>query len=223
MKSFDKTWEQIHKKSTWGKYPSEDVIRFMARNYYSKNRSEIKVLDIGCGGGANTWYLATERFNTYAFDGSSSAVEKTKDLIKVMGVSANVIVCDAANLPYEDNFFDVVIDSAVIYANTMQGINSIISECCRVLKKGGSLFCSGLFNNETSGIDSGVEVEKNTYTDIKEGPLAGRGTIHSFTTDELDLLMSNNNFQIKSTDKLTRSEFNGENIISYFIIEALKK
>ena len=27
--AFDKTWEKIFKNQNWGKYPSEDVIRFI--------------------------------------------------------------------------------------------------------------------------------------------------------------------------------------------------
>lgn len=50
-KSFDETWEEIHKTQEWGKYPTEHVIRFIARNYYKKERSKIRILDFGCGGG----------------------------------------------------------------------------------------------------------------------------------------------------------------------------
>ena len=48
-KSFDTTWEDIHKTQEWGKYPSEDIIRFIARNYYKKERSNIKILDFEQG------------------------------------------------------------------------------------------------------------------------------------------------------------------------------
>ena len=51
MKSFDDIWETIHATEEWGKYPSEPVIRFVARNYYNKDRRCIKMLDFGCGGG----------------------------------------------------------------------------------------------------------------------------------------------------------------------------
>ena len=81
MKSFDTTWETIHATQEWGKYPAEPVIRFVARNYYNKVRITIKILDFCCGAGSNTWYLAREGFDVYAFDGSVSAVNKVEKLL----------------------------------------------------------------------------------------------------------------------------------------------
>lgn len=46
MKSFDNEWEKIHASQEWGKYPSENVIRFIARNYYSKDRLKTRILDV---------------------------------------------------------------------------------------------------------------------------------------------------------------------------------
>ena len=42
-KSFDNYWEQVHSRTEWGQYPTEHVIRFIARNYYNKNRKEIRI------------------------------------------------------------------------------------------------------------------------------------------------------------------------------------
>ena len=72
----DNIWNEIHETQAWGSYPSEHVIRFFARNYYSKERDKVKILDFGCGGGAHTWYLAREGFDVYAFDGAEAAVKK---------------------------------------------------------------------------------------------------------------------------------------------------
>lgn len=65
--SNDNIWNSVFKNQEWGKYPSEDLIRFIARNFYSiKNRLDVKVLEIGCGPGANIWFLAREGFSFVA-------------------------------------------------------------------------------------------------------------------------------------------------------------
>jgi ubiquinone/menaquinone biosynthesis C-methylase UbiE len=221
MNTFDSTWEDVHQKESWGKYPSEDVIRFMARNYYkllSPLPPTPKVLDLGCGGGANTWYLAKEGFDTYAIDGSETAVIKTKNLLSSMNLHAAVTVNDASNLPFQDNFFDVIIDSALIYANMFDGINAICKECYRILKKGGSIFSTGNFSPETTGFGTGIKLEENTYKDITAGPLKGRGTTHFFTKDELlNLYKEMNEIKI---DYLKRTD--GDNIIAYHMVHAKK-
>ncbi|ECL6467391.1 SAM-dependent methyltransferase, partial [Campylobacter jejuni] len=59
--SNEKIWEQIFSKKEWGKYPSENVIRFIARNFYNvQDRSKINILELGFGTGANLWFCAKE-------------------------------------------------------------------------------------------------------------------------------------------------------------------
>ena len=119
-KAIDTIWERIHETYSFGEYPTEHVIRFVARNYYNeRNRKNIKILDFGCGAGAHTWYLAREGFNTYAFDGSPSAVEKTKARLQQNGLEASLSVQDAVSIDYSENFFDAVIDNVCIYSNKM--------------------------------------------------------------------------------------------------------
>lgn len=48
-KSFDEYWEKVHRKTEWGQYPTEHVIRFIARNYYNRERMNTRILDFGCG------------------------------------------------------------------------------------------------------------------------------------------------------------------------------
>ncbi len=46
-KSMSDEWEKVHHDREWGKYPSEPVIRFVARNYYKLDRNHVKILDFG--------------------------------------------------------------------------------------------------------------------------------------------------------------------------------
>lgn len=99
MKSFSEEWEKIHSTQEWGRYPSETVIRFIARNYYKTEREKIKILDFGCGAGAHTWYLAREGFDVYAFDGSKSAVDKAEKYLEADGYkNVHFAVMDGAEI-----------------------------------------------------------------------------------------------------------------------------
>lgn len=55
-------WEQIHQSKEWGQYPSEHVISFIARNFYSAEREKIKILDFGCGGGCSHMVFGKGKF-----------------------------------------------------------------------------------------------------------------------------------------------------------------
>jgi ubiquinone/menaquinone biosynthesis C-methylase UbiE len=215
-------WEQVHSEVEWGKYPSEEVIRFVARNYYRSNRETVKLLDFGCGTGAVTWYTAREGFNAYGFDGSETAIKKAKIRMQEENVYADLTVADAGHLPYEDKFFDGVIDSAVIYANRIEQIPGILQEVYRVLKKGGKIFSTGLFNKDTTGFGTGENLGNNTYRELTEGCLSHRGTVHFFTIDEIKELWENTGFKDIKIDKFKRTDNGGESTVGYFIVEAEK-
>lgn len=102
-KSFNEEWETVHSTQEWGMYPTEHVIRFIARNYYNvPERGKIKILDFGCGTGAHTWYLAREGFDAYAFDGSESAIRRAKERFAKERLSADFKVLDALEADYPD-------------------------------------------------------------------------------------------------------------------------
>lgn len=192
-KSFNEEWEIVHSGQEWGMYPTEHVIRFIARNYYSSNREQIKILDFGCGAGAQTWYLAREGFDVYGFDGSESAIEKVRCRFEKEHLKAHLKVADALDLDYQDNFFDAVVDNVCIYSNLLDNIKAMYKDVYRMLKKGGKLF-SSCFGKRTYGYGSGVALEEDTFARITEGVLAGRGTTHFFTSEALRQILEESGF-----------------------------
>ena len=186
MKSFSKEWEEIHRNQEWGKYPSEQLVRFIARNFYNKDRKNIKILDFGCGAGANTWFLAREGFDVYAFDGSESAVNRAKEYLNKDGYNnVHFSVMDGTELDYASDMFDCVVDNVCIYANKKVHIEIMYKEVYERLKKGGKLY-SACFGEKTDGYGTGKYIEDNTYENIEKGPLEGRAIAHFFTKDELN-------------------------------------
>lgn len=222
MKTFDDMWEQIHNEQEWGKYPSEEIIRFVARNFYKRERANTKLLDAGCGSGAISWYLSREGFDVYAFDGSDTAIKKAKKRMCDEQLNVSFNVYDAANTEYEGDFFDGIIDSAMIYANTIQGIKAILKECHRILKPGGKLFSTGLFKVGMSGYGTGEKLEENTYREVTEGALAHRGTVHFFDEVQVNSYWKDTGYKNITIDSVDRTDCGGKVRVSYFMVTAEK-
>ena len=189
----DDVWETIHSSREWGQYPTEHVIRFVARNYYKKERRLVKILDCGVGGGAHTWYLAREGFDTYGFDGSPSAVEKVKSRLIREKLTAHILCASGQEVEYDFNFFDAVIDNFCIYSNKLNDIVLMYKKAYSYLKKNGKLL-SAVFGKKTTGYGLGKQIEKDTYTDITEGPLVNRGKTHFFSSQAFVSLLEDVGF-----------------------------
>ena len=51
---------------------------FIFKNFKNKIRKNVKVLDLGCGGGNNSYFIAKEGFDLYAVDGSNTSIQITR-------------------------------------------------------------------------------------------------------------------------------------------------
>ncbi|MFC6648215.1 class I SAM-dependent methyltransferase [Paenibacillus rhizoplanae] len=174
--AWDQTWEHVFKTQEWGKYPSEDLIRFVARNFYeAPSRNEIRILEVGCGTGANLWYVAREGFSVYGIDGSKTAVEKAKSRLnsEIPGWSGELLIGDIISLPYNDASFDAVIDNEAIATNSFENACEMYNEIYRVLKPKGKVY-SRAFSEGSWGDGTGEHVGHNAWIP-NEGPLNNKG------------------------------------------------
>lgn len=173
--SFDPAWEEVFQRQAWGKYPPEHVIRFVARNYYAAaDRSAVRVLDLGSGPGAVTWYLAREGFSASAIDGSAAAIKQLEARFAAEGLRAETRVGDLVRLPWADNSFDLAIDNGAITCNSFAMARVIANEAYRVLVPGGR-FLSANFSDRSWGYGSGPSDAPGEFTDLTEGPTVGKG------------------------------------------------
>jgi len=104
-----------------------------------KMKCGIKALDIGCGTGFPLIELATRldsRSRIYGLDPWKKAVQRSKEKIVLYNIkNAEVITGSAENLPFGDDYFDLIVSNNGI--NNVQDLNKTFSECWRVLKPGG--------------------------------------------------------------------------------------
>jgi SAM-dependent methyltransferase len=194
----------------------------MIRNYGNSCRSDIRVLDLGCGTGANTWFLCREGFDVFAFDGSFTAVRKAKDLCLASNGFPALFQADAGIIPVIDSCFDTVVDIGAITSNSTAGIKCILKEIYRVLKPGGRLFSTVLFHRGTSGYGSGTKLDSASFRNLSAGPISGLGTIHFFNRIHIKSLWQKAGFKNLQIDMINRTDGNGSYKISYFMVAAEK-
>ncbi len=216
---FDNTWDDIFRSRTWGRYPSEDVIRFMARRFFSvHDRKQVHILDLGCGGGANTWFLAREGFTVTAIDGSAAAVAQTRDLLKKEGCAADVSVCPFLDLSFPGAAFDAVLDCASIQHNPWDDVVSIHRNVLRMLKPSGWFF--GFMLNDQSSRPSETAGIGNDCRRFRAGSLENPVFVHLFSRAELTQLLTN--YGANSVETLERTEGAGTSRLAYFLVAAQK-
>jgi ubiquinone/menaquinone biosynthesis C-methylase UbiE len=124
-------------------YPNESLIQFVAQNYFSvpqEDRSQIKILEIGCGSGANLWMLAKEGFDVYGLDSSEEALKiASSHLAHKWGVSAKLVHGSFLDLPFSDDYFDAVVDVVSLQHLDLTSTRIALKEIKRVVKGGDSL------------------------------------------------------------------------------------
>ena len=132
-------WNNIFKNE--GKVyfkPQEDMPRMVK---LFKERGIKKVLDLGCGSGRHTVYLAKNDFDTYGIDIAPVGLKMVKDWLKQEKLRANLKFGSIfKKLPYKTNFFDAIIAIQVVSHERIENIRKLIKEMERILKPNGLIF-----------------------------------------------------------------------------------
>jgi cyclopropane fatty-acyl-phospholipid synthase-like methyltransferase len=189
---WDSVWEDVFKSRGWNHYPSEQVIRFVRRNFPGgRAKNEIRVLELGCGEGNNVWFLAREGYSAFGVDGSSTAITRAEQRLKLEGVAATVRVGDAANVAnlFPGVQFDAVIDAGCLQCNKTAVIESAVEQIRKMLPPGGKFF-STMIASGSYGEQLGDLVEPGTVTNIRDGGFKGLGLMHFISLEEVQKLFS---------------------------------
>jgi SAM-dependent methyltransferase len=210
-------WDEIFSNQSWGKYPAEDLIRFIARNYYgASDRAAITLLEIGCGPGANLWFAAREGFTVIGIDSSRVAVGQAIARLdtEVPNWRGRVVVADGRQIPLTDSTVDAVLDGECATCVDFESARQIYAEAARVLKPGGRLFvrtfAEGCWGDDGSG-----------FCECDIGPLAGKGRIRFTSLDDIPALLGG--LEITHTELITASHQNRSQTMLEWIIHAVKR
>ena len=128
-----------------------------------KKKGYERILDLACGTGRHTLYLAKRGFEVYATDMSATGLKMAREKAAVLGLTdIHFQQHDMRTIPFTDNFFDAVICTLAIHHGTAAQVRQTVDEIRRVLKKGGKVI-TDMPSVMTERKSRGVEIEKNTY------------------------------------------------------------
>jgi len=179
-------WEQYYKKTPLDEIPWQKT----QADYFTKiiEMGKVKsgsVLDLGCGTGVKSIYLAKKGFKVTGVDISKTAIKLAKENARKAKIKVNFIVADATDLSFLKNKkFDFILDWANLHGIPKSKRRKYISGIVKHTKKGGKLLLRCFDKNRTQ----------------KEFTLRPMGLIYLFSKEDIKNLFSKH-FKILETNR----------------------
>jgi len=165
---------KIYWDKKWQEKPKMPVNDFARKCYVTiKNKGFKKLLDLGCGLGADSLYFARKGFQVTALDCSQKALEKVNRLHP----NIKIIQQDIRNLNFKNESFDLIYAHLSLQYFNDQETTNIFNKLFSILKKGGYIFvkCKSI-NDPIYG--KGKKMGKDMYRYKK-----GNHTRHFFSEE----------------------------------------
>jgi len=174
--SFSSEWEQKYRAGHMSIWPWSDLVSYVMR-YARPSGPDYRVLELGCGAGANIPFFKSLGVKYYAIEGSPSIVETLRN--KFSELEANIVVGDfSEDIPFSVDF-DLVVDRSSITHNTTRSIKKSLAMVYSKLKTEGKFIGIDWFSTQHSDYQNGV-IDEDVYTrrDYTSGQFANIGRVH---------------------------------------------
>jgi tellurite methyltransferase len=105
-------------------------------------------LDIGCGDGRNTLFLAENGFQVIAIDNSKVAIDKLQKISVERKLNIQTIIADLSRFDFENGKYSLIIANTIIDHLDKDDGDELIIKLKKALKKGGIIFASVFTEND---------------------------------------------------------------------------
>ena len=224
-------WEKQYQKLGFDserRYPNEALVQFLAIHFFpfpSKKRLKTKILEIGCGSGANLWIVAKEGFDTYGIDYSPTGIKLCQKMLDLWQTKAKIELGNMKKLNFKDGFFDSIFDvRSMQHVNLADHIKSY-KEAFRCLKRGGRFFQfhigarSICFLNGGGNYIDKLTIDKIVNPDV---PLNMRGLVCFLTPTDAREMLHSAGFKNIEIEIVSRTFKNMTQTVEYLSIQAQK-
>lgn len=201
--AFSKSWEESYKANAhMSIWPWSDLVSYVERYVPNLDKS-CKVLELGCGAGANIPFFQRLGVQYYGMDGSEFIVKK---LWKMYPDHRDRIAIGdfTEEIPFDERF-DVVVDRAALTHSTTSGIKKANKLIYDRMSHGGKFIGIDWFSTRHSDYKKGSKHEDEyTRTEFQDGQFARLGCVHFSDKNHLQELFASFKIRIMEHKILTR-------------------
>lgn len=213
------------------RYPNEELCRFMGRNFFSipqEKRKYIKILETGCGSGANLWMIAREGFDTYGIDLSDESLKLCEQMLEKYNTKAQLSVQDMSSMDFGSNTFDAIVDVFSSYCLNTTNSAKYIKNIWSILKPGGLFFsyfpskCSDAYQHHQPA----NLLDSSTINSIlrKNSPYYGQTYPFRFIhPEEYKITLLQEGFKIQYLETVNKTYNSMNENFEFVVIEAVKE
>lgn len=216
---WEQEWDKIYKDQGEVQFNVLPTVR-VATDIFNRNNCK-NVMDLGCGTGRHSIYLAQHGFKVYATDISETGIVITKAKAKKLNLTnIEFKQHDMRDIPFDNNLLDGILCVWTTGHGTLEDSRKNANEIYRILKPIGVVVIDYVsIDDENYG--KGKEIEKDTFINNVEGE---ENIPHHYSTkEELSELYSNFlKVNITPIDYHFMDNYGGKHTIKAFVVIAIK-
>ena len=175
-------------------WPWSDLVAYVHR-YAKPTLGYRRVLELGCGVGANVPLFLKLGVDYFAIEGSEDAVRRLHQAYPEL--KDRVVVGDFTRDLVFEGPFDLVVDRSAMTHNTTSSIRDGLRMAFDRLRAGGKLFGIDWFSTEYPDASWGDPLDSHTRTNIPAGQFSGIGAVHFSDRDHIADLLSGAGFVLE--------------------------
>ncbi len=165
-----------------------------------------RFLELGCGAGNMTLFMANKGFEADGVDTAPEAVAWARERMEGLKANADFRIDNIVNLAsYSDSFFDFVFDGDCLHCIIGSDRKTCLVNVFRVLKQGGLFYVQGNCMDET--LKESLNISPDVYFDPQNQCLMRNGIPYYYLSREGELLgeIREAGFEIAHCEKVLKT------------------